>query len=476
MVGGDDRIRNLQIDVVDSPAITGMLLYCEYPNYMVRESQDLYTPREVPVTEFMQLPVGTRVTVRAKCNKPLVKVQVDYPVKKDQAATEVVQPLGSGDKAAEFHFTLPNLSEDKTLLFTLFDTDGISNREPVRLSLGARPDEAPQLAMRLRGIGSAITPVARLPLVGEISDDYGLAKAWFEYTIDQGEATQRPLGKQPAGRSTLSFADQPDQNEAFDVRDELELHPKQKLLITVKASDQYDLDEQPHVGSAQRFLLDVVTPDQLRLILEGRELNLRRRFEQIIEEVTQTRETLGNIQVEEKAAKPADEKNAAEKNGEPADSRATLSSLFAQRALQNCRKNGHETLGVATSFDDIREELINNRLDTEELKARLKERIADPLRAIAERRFPELETRLEALLAKLADAKAAPAALTESIQQVDLILVEMQQILSQMLELETFNEAVALLRAIIEDQQKVIDQTKQKQKEKQKELLEKSSN
>jgi hypothetical protein len=437
-----------------------MTLWCEFPKYMVREEQDLYTPREVPVSEFMQLPVGTRVTVRAKSNKPLVRVQVDYPVAKDQATTEIIHPLGTGANASQFHFTLESLNEDKTLLFTLFDTDGIHNRDPVRLSLGARPDESPQLVLRLRGIGTAITPSARLPIVGELSDDYGLAKAWFEYRIDDAEPVTRPLGKQPEGRATLSFEDKPDQNEAFDVRDEIKVEPKQKLLIAVKAADQYDLEGEPHVGSSQKFLLDVVTPDQLRLILEGRELNLRRRFEQIVEEVTQTRETLTNINLEEKPAEAASE------GASPgaSDSNLSLSSLFAQRSLQNCRKNAHETLGVAVSFDDIREELVNNRLDTEELKARLKDRIADPLRAIAEERFPELERRLEGLLGKIADKTQGPKALADSIQQVDLILVEMNEILSQMLELETFNEAVALLRSIIEEQQKINEETKKKRR------------
>jgi hypothetical protein len=132
--------------------------------------------------------------------------------------------------------------------------------------------------------------------------------------------------------------------------------------------------------------------------------------------------------------------------------------------LQNARKNAQETLGVATSFDDIRLELTNNRLDTEELKGRLKDRISDPLKKIVDERFSELEKRLEALRGKLADAEAGPEALAQSQQQLDLIVVEMQQVLSQMLELETFNEAIALLRSIMESQQQINEKTKQQRR------------
>ena len=51
----------------------------------------------------------------------------------------------------------------------------------------------------------------------------------------------------------------------------------------------------------------------------------------------------------------------------------------ASGALTNCRKGGPEVLGVAEEFDDICKQLVNNRIDTEELKNRLHGGIAVPL-------------------------------------------------------------------------------------------------
>ena len=51
-------------------------------------------------------------------------------------------------------------------------------------------------------------------------------------------------------------------------------------------------EEDANVGTSERWLLDVVTPEQLRAMLEAREVVLRWRFKAIVEEVTQTRDVL----------------------------------------------------------------------------------------------------------------------------------------------------------------------------------------
>ncbi len=135
-------------------------------------------------------------------------------------------------------------------------------------------------------------------------------------------------------------------------------------------------------------------------------------------------------------------------------------------------KDTHETLGVADAIADIREELINNRIDTEELKARLEQGIANPLRRIAEELFPEFDRRLDRLDAAMADPAAAPEALARVVQQSDAILLAMRQVLARMIELEDFNEVVELLRSIIQAQDRVDAETENRRKERLRSLLE----
>jgi hypothetical protein len=270
-------------------------------------------------------------------------------------------------------------------------------------------------------------------------------------------------------------------DEAIEVQ-HFALEPKQKFHLAVVAADNCGLAGGAKTGVSQRFVLDVVTPEQLRSLLEARELLLRRRFETIVQDLTETRDGLVRIDLAPPAAAPTGKEESA---GSPAsdppaddaaqasDSQAALERILiarrvqAERALQNTQRSLDETLGLAAAFDAIREELVNNRVDTEELKLRLKDGIADPLRRICSEMFPELERRLQkfqAEQAEQADPAAARVARDSAREQSDAILLQMSQILDKMLELETFNEVLDLLRGIIDTQGEINRETKQKYK------------
>lgn len=486
-LGRDVRVPDLRIEVVDSPTVNTMTLDCKYPAYMGR------SPRTLPATGVMQIPQGAEVTVHAQTNKDLVRVQVDCTVGEGATLRTELQPQGSADDARSFSYTLKSLDEDTTLLLTLSDTDGITGREPVRLTLAAVTDQPPQLTARLSGIATAITPQARLPAVGRITDDYGIARVWFEYAVDQQEPATHPVSVPSERPIDLSL-----ENAALDLaaRDQL-LAPGQKLLLGVKAADLCDLGQGPNVGSSERWLLDVVTPDQLRVMLESRELVLRQRFEAIIQEVTETRDLLLRMDfaapeaVEKTEPTPGDLPSVGHRNAppngraadgsEPGDQpeerlspqrQLALRTLGVQRALTNSGKNAHETQGVADGFDEIRLQLINNRIDTEELIRRLAEGIADPLHRVAQEMFPRLQTRLERLQESLEDEKLGPQRRDLARTEADAILLEMRKALDRMIELEDFNEAVEFLRAIIKLQEDLGGQIQERHKQRIRDLLE----
>jgi hypothetical protein len=422
----------------------------------------------------MPLPLGTRITVRARATKPLTEAQIDY-FADDQPRSRKFELRGGRD----FDFTIERLMSDQTLSFSLRDTDGVANRGPIQLALTAVPDEPPQVDVQLEGIGSAITPQARLPLVGQVADDYGVDRVWLEYAIDENEPRQSSLAD-PAGHSQVPV------DHSFEVA-ALQLEPGQKLLLGSKAADNRapPAADEPNVAGGERFLLDVVRPDQLLALLETRELNLRQRFETILQEVTDTRDSLSELEtaheskVDGKAAagkgSEASAKEGASDDGEAeqASPEAILqrNQLRLERALQSSQKNAEETRGVAVSFDGIRAELVNNRVDTEELRLRLKDRISDPLKRIVDTQFNELDRRLALLKTKLADG-TVPEAARPAIEQADAILVAMQKVRDQMLELESFNEAVDLLREIIAAQEQVSDRTRKERTKKVRSLLE----
>lgn len=452
LVGGDDRLRDLRLRVVERPQIFHISLECEFPEYLNRQ------PQTYRVSGRVELPEGTTAVCRLEASKPLQSARVHDPATQSDLPTHL-------DSETDVSFTVNIGQEDRVLLVTMLDTDDVENREPYRIVLSSIADQPPEVSVQLRGIGSAITPQAKIPFAGTVSDEQGLNAAWFRYQIGEAAPAERPLAKQPQGRQELRDLG------SFDLavvdpatnRPRVELKPGQQLTISLQASDFYDLNEQGHTGSSQRFMLDVVTNSELRALLEKKELVLRQRFESIYEKMTGTRELLDRIQT----TQPNDaEDSSAVDRGRERD------RLRISGALQNVVQLSFETLGVADGIEDIVGELVNNRVDSEELTERLQQGIAEPLREVGGELMPTLETRLQALQSAIRQESALNQPLTESKLQAEVVLDAMKEVLDRMLELESYNELIELLRGIVTEQQQLQDQTKQKRREKLRSLLE----
>jgi hypothetical protein len=480
VVGGDDRVRDLQLRVVDRPELHSIELECTYPDYLSRE------PRRLPVTGGMRIPEGTQIVLHAASTKPLTSARIHSS--QSQQDTEVAfaaQPV------EELRWEYGTLLVDDVLLVNVTDTDGVACREPYRVSLAVVPDEVPQIAVRLAGIGTAVTPEASIPLVGKVSDDYGLDRVWFEYQVADGPNGERPLTQLESGGVEFKNLG------SFDLRGgdapgeprTLTLQPGGKLTISLKASDRYDLSDEPHAGSSQSFTLEVVTVAQLLALIERREIALRERYEAIYDKVTDTRNLLARVDFSEAAANKSDQATAesgandgatgeSAEHGEAAQTPAAAAERDLARrrlrvagSLQNIVQSGEEIIGVAEAFDDLHDQLTNNRINNSDLKNRLRELIAQPLHRIGEVRMPKLKAQVELVEQHVEDG-AGQVELDKSLVLADEILVEMQQVLNQMHELESYNEVVALLRGIISDQEEINRRTKEMQKQRLQSLLE----
>jgi hypothetical protein len=479
VVGGDDRIRDLELRVVDRPQLFAIELECIYPTYLQRDS------RRLPVTGGMRIPEGTRLVLHASSTKPMTSAKIHSTHNEQDSA----MAFDGGQEVLRWDYG--TLAEDDVLTVSVVDTDKVASREPYRVSLAVVRDEVPQVAVRLAGIGSAITPDAMLPLQGKITDDYGLDRAWYDFQVEGGPSGSRPLSVQPSGEPELTNLDQFD-TRALDPstgQRALELRPGQRLSLSLRAADRYDLSDEPRAGSSQRFVLDVVTTSELLALLERRELQLRQRYEAIYEKVTDTRNLLARVEFDETptetSAESAVPESASTDEAQGEDARVAAESTTAaaaQRALarrrlrvagslQNVVQSADEISGVAEAFDDLHDQLTNNRIDIPDLKTRLREQIAQPLHRIGDERMPQLAERLELVEEHLQDATAAPE-LARAIALADEVLVEMRQVLDRMLELETYNEVLDLLRGIISDQEEINRRTKERQKERLRSLFE----
>ncbi len=440
LVGGDDRLRDLKLHVVERPQIFRMVIECEFPEYLGR------TPQTIPMSDRVELPEGTWGTCRVEANKPLRVVRVHDPAQQIDLPVTI-----ESEDDRQMSFPVRVEKEDQVLLITMRDSDGVENREPYRVVLSVIVDQPPEVSVQLRGIGTAVTRQARIPFAGQVTDEYGLQATWFEYQVEKEAPKKRATLAQAHGRRELHDLGAFDLglNDPQTKRPLVALQPGQQLTLSLKASDAYDLNTKEHIGSSQRFMLDVVTNSELRALLEKKELALRQRFESIFEKMTGTRELLDRI-----------------------DQQKERDRLRVSGALQNVVQLSYETLGVAEGIEGIVGELINNRVDTEEITQRLEQGIAQPLREIGGTLMPVLEQRLQALQASLREESLSKDSLVAAKVQGDVVLEAMQEVLDRMLELESYNELVELLRGIVADQQKIQKQTQQKRREKLRSLLE----
>ena len=131
----------------------------------------------------------------------------------------------------------------------------------------------------------------------------------------------------------------------------------------------------------------------------------------------------------------------------------------------------HENVEPAVAFEDIREELINNRVDTPARKSRLEEQIIAPLRRISDEKFPRFVKSLAVLKAGLGEPVTAEAQSNLVVRQADRILIAMDQVIDKMIELEDYAELLNIVRSIIEQQEQLIKETKAEQKRRVLDLL-----
>ena len=441
--GGDARLRNLRLEVLDPPSLEKLLITSTPPAYLGRG------PRETPPARIVQIPRGSAVEIACTCTKPLSAATMVMVAGNAAAAETVLASLPVAGSSIE-SATAPTdrtivgriaaLDADRTIVVRFTDTDGLMSREPVTFTLAAVPDEPPQVAMRLRGISTAVTPRARVPLVGSISDDHGLGAAAARVKVSGGGETSLPVARVRAGDAVVELP-----AEAAEVvqLEPLGLAVGRKLELAVTATDTCTLDGGPNAGTSDVWSLDVVAPETLVAMLEAREIILRRRYESCVADLTQARDGF---------ASPARDASA-DDGPDQADAAARLGDATARAA--------GETAELADAFRGIRLEFDNNQLITPELETRLIAQIADPLASLAAQDLPAL-----------AMACRAGKGRQELIRRADEVLARMRAVLDKMMELESFNEVVELLRGMIRTQEQIRAETLEQQKRRAREALE----
>ncbi len=454
--GGDHRIGPFEIRTIDDPLVEHVELDCVFPDYMVDEESGRWTPRSIPVTGPMATPQGTRMEVVARTNRSMTKV---YTVEQNAGEKRFAEVTETG-----FRLPIERISTNLDLAFYMVDRYGVVSETPHRITLDSVEDQPPVVEGELRGIGSAITPNAIIPLEGTVIDDYDVDSVWMEIATPVSDTiVQEVARKNDRGVKTR-----------FDLRQYAQEHsgftlPEKNAEVSVilKASDKMNLTGTANIGLGDQHTLELVSGGVFLKRMEQLEVGQRKRLEQIYNEVSDVREYLLRTRLATGAADD-DTNRVILEPGETLESsrdsgtRNELRILFAQRSLLQIDKSSREIAGVANAFDDIRLQLINNRVDSEDRKIRLAKKIVAPLRSISAGILKELRQLVAELDKALVQGVAENAnhLTNRAIRLTDQSLVQIDAILSILVKYETQNELLDIVRRMIEEQETLRDEVK----------------
>ena len=234
------------------------------------------------------------------------------------------------------------------------------------------------------------------------------------------------------------------------------LVPGTAVNLIGEAIDGYNLGGE-HITRSEVFRLEIVTPEQLLALLERRELGLRSRLEQTITEMTSLRQTLDVLR--------RTGFDIAENATEDATRRAEqVRRLRAQQCGLQATKTSEELLGIALSLDDILLEMLNNRVDSVDRSERIATGVRDPIKVTVSGSLATLRTQIKQVESVVTNPKQGVTRTAEAVSTAEQVILELNAVLEKMLDLETYNEVLDLVRQLMDDQSDLTDDTKEERK------------
>ncbi len=460
--GLDDRLDDFRVEAVEPPAITELKVNVRYPDYLRNEDSgefDLKTDYQAG----LRISEGSDVTLVATSSTPLG--EADVLLKNDQQEF-APSSLTYSDDRRQLRMTLPSFNAATTVRVVPRDENGISSQAAYRYFIGAILDEPPELELRLKGVGTAVTPIARLPIEAVVKDDFGVDKL----TVSVKPSSDADTDDVKTASDTPEFDRDGNAETVLDLRDLTDAGTLDALTtggainVFAEASDKYDLNGK-HETRSEVFRLEIVTPEALLALLERRELGLRARLEQTIDETRGLRDSLDSLRRTgfDSDTGPKGDSESEEEERERLR-QVQVRRLRVQQSSLQATKTSEELRGIAASLDDLLQEMVNNRVDSVDRRERIGTGVRDPLKKIVEGSLADLVRQIQDVEKSVAKPAEASEKTVKAVQTAEDVLLQLTAVLEKMLDLESYNEILDLVRGLIDDQNELLEDTKSERK------------
>jgi hypothetical protein len=420
--GGDDWTNPMEMLPIDRPVVKGLTISARVPGKSQPEVH--HAGQQDALLQFLPT---TQLTLTLESDQPL-------------ASARLINPAGEApelERVDEMRYsTKLEMKSTVTFEIQMVGKLGALASKPYFVTLGLLADRPPRVTIRVTGIGRRVTPNVRIPLSTRVVDDFGIARLCAEL-----ELTKVVDGK-PQISTHEPFVEQfqpVDERLPLDLEKLTEIKlaefsavPGNTLRLRSRATDACVLGAQD--GGSRWLPLQVVTPEELLYEILTRQREQRARFRKTIDMAKAQLETI---------------KSAA--NPDEAAGLLRTQQVVARQVWQ-----------VATQLDATLQEMIYNDLGNEQAREMLATSIVAPLRTLHNEALAEAAEKIQKFVvaATLDDNDRKTAADSQQVA-----IDQMQKILAQMSQWESFVDVINQLRQIIKSQNEVLDTTEKALKE-----------
>lgn len=417
--GGDDAVGPITVEPVDRPRVERMELIAQHPTQKEPARPDFAAADDQQDLSFLPH-TAMRLVIRATA--PLKSISLgDTPdVKIEKRSEREYLATWTHQKAMSFKIELVGAATGLTSIDT-------------PLTIGLKTDQPPRVSLAYSGVRQRITPQATVPMTINARDDYGVHDVQLSARMEFLDAEQK---RQTNEASASLFGPQSPAKET-DVQlphrySIAALKPPVNALVSITTSATDERYLGPQTAKSREATFRIVAPEEL-----FREILLRQQGERA------------------KFRKATDEAERLKTDIAAATTVETMTILSRRhRAMQR------ESARIGTSLAESLTEMQLNALGSAEAYELMQKNVLAPLKSLNDGLMNQQRDALDAMAAGTAlDTQSARARQDEIITQMNAILKNMAQWDSFVDVLNQLNEIIRLQ----ENAKQTTEQLKQKE-------------
>ncbi len=274
---GDAKSFRYQVKLIDRPDIYDILVKVTYPSYTGWGTYE----SEVGTGEIRGL-TGSKAAVQVKATKKINSARFEFA---DGTRTDMAVTADKLGAAGSF-----TVGTADSYCIVVTDTTGTENKDPAHYQIVALRDQVPTVAITKPTSSKRVTGRSVWDIEYEIRDDFGVSQAWFVYSINDDERTNRRTARFRNVQGKLFTG-----TYSFDVG-KLSVSEGDSIRFWIEADD--NINENPNRGKSEAMEFIVISAEEKRMEILERWRNALDSVQGIITDETDAKKGVDTIRTD----------------------------------------------------------------------------------------------------------------------------------------------------------------------------------